>query len=384
MKILQIVKTSDGANWAYDQARYLRKKGVDIVTIAPSKDGPVIDKYRKSGMKVIIENLSLPIGNPLQFLKRKKRLQEIIKEEKPDIIHMHFVTNALFIRLALRGDKTPRLFQVPGPLHLQNIITRKIEILAAKKNDYWAPSCKYSKKIYSKYIEEDRLFLAYYGGAVQKKKIYKKTNKLRKEYKIANDTILIGMVSYFYKPKRLLGQSRGIKGHEDFIDAISYIKKENKNVKIQGIIIGGPWGESKKYENKVKKYARKKCGDSIIFTGHRNDIVDIYKDLDIVVHPSLSENLGGAAESLAAGVPTIATNIGGFPDIVIKKKTGLLCEPRNPRSIVNNINTMIDNKDLRENMAKNGQKLVNELLDINKTSDKMLEIYEKILTRVVK
>ena len=48
---------------------------------------------------------------------------------------------------------------------------------------------------------------------------------------------LVGMVSYFYKPKWYLGKRRGIKGHEDFIDAISIVRETNPQV--IGVIIGG-------------------------------------------------------------------------------------------------------------------------------------------------
>ena len=61
---------------------------------------------------------------------------KIIEEERPDIIHIHFVTNALMLRLALRKIEIPRLFQVPGPLHLENRFFRKIEIKTSNKFDY--------------------------------------------------------------------------------------------------------------------------------------------------------------------------------------------------------------------------------------------------------
>ena len=102
-----------------------------------------------------------------------------------------------------------------------------------------------------------------------------------------------------------------------------------------------PGKGSEKYEQKVIEYARNKCGKNIIFTGFRNDLKKIYKELDIVVHPSHSEKSWcEAAESLAAGIPTIATNIGGFPDIVIDNETGYLCNVKDPNSIVKCVSKM--------------------------------------------
>lgn len=378
MKILQIVKTSDGANWAFEQAKKLTDIGVEVITILPDENGRVAKKYLDNNMKIILGDFSLPIKKPWTFFSKKRQLLQIIENEKPDIIHFHFVTNILFGRLALKNNKTPRLFQVPGPLHLENKLIRLIEIKLANRDDYWAPSCVYSTNIYKKYIDEKRLFLAYYGGyGGNSIKEYKKSNKIHDEYVISNKTKIIAMVSYFYKPKYYLGQMRGIKGHEDFIDAFSILNKKHND--LLAVVVGGPWGNSQKYEEQVKKYAKKKNVKNIIFTGFRNDVKDIYKEFYIAVHPSHSENLGGAAESLAAGVPTISTNVGGFPDIVIDGCTGYLCEPKNPNSLAEAIEKMLSDESKANMMALEGQKKVKQLLDINNTSKRIYEIYNCIL-----
>ena len=331
-------------------------------------------------MQVRVADVSLPVSKPWLFWNRKKLINQIINEEQPDIIHIHFVTNIIMFRLALKKSKVPRLFQVPGPLHLESKFFKKLDIKTANDLDYWAPSCIRSQKIYeNEGVNSNKNFLAYYGGAGGKtiEEFEENSNILHKQFDIPDNNILIGMVSYFYKPKWYLGQKRGIKGHEDFIDAIEILNKKFDN--ITAVIIGGPWDNSYKYEEKVKQYAQKKGLKNIIFTGFRNDIKKIYKELNIAVHPSHSENLGGAAESLAAGVPTIATNIGGFPDIVINDKTGYLCEPKNPDSLAKEIEKMIVDKDKTLQMAKEGKKMVKDLLDINNTATRVLEIYKMML-----
>ena len=348
------------------------------MTILPNNDGIIAKKYIENKMKIIIGDFSLPIKDPWMFFKKKKQLIKIIDDEKPDLIHFHFVTNILFGRMALRKNKTPRLFQVPGPLHLENALIRKIEIGLAKNNDYWAPACVFSKKIYEKRVSKNRVFLAYYGGyGGDYINSYTDTNKLHEEYNIDSSKIVIAMVSYFYKPKYYLGQTRGIKGHEDFIDAINILNKKNDD--IIAIVVGGPWGNSKKYENKVKKYAKRQKVKNIIFTGYRDDVKNIYKEFSIAVHPSHSENLGGAAESLAAAVPTISTDVGGFPDIVIDNKTGILCKPKKPKDLACAIEKMIINYEDAQKMAIAGKERIKELLDIQKTSRIILSIYESIL-----
>ena len=132
-----------------------------------------------------------------------RKLIKFIKEYAPDIIHLHFVTNVLMCRLALKKDKTPRLFQVPGPLHLENALTSFIERRTATEVDYWAGACKKTCSIYrDKGIDSQKIHLAYYG--VPQKEILNNLSKtlLRSEYGISKDSIVIAMVSYFYKPKK--------------------------------------------------------------------------------------------------------------------------------------------------------------------------------------
>lgn len=89
--------------------------------------------------------------------------------------------------------------------------------------------------------------------------------------------------------------------------------------------------------------------------------------------------MGGAAESLAAGVPTISTNVGGFPDIVVNGKTGYTADKASPMQLANAIDQMLQNYPDALEMAKTGQKHVEKLLDINYTSQEVYEFYKNIL-----
>lgn len=74
MRVLQIVKTNDGATWAFNQAKKLSEMGVEIICMLPHTKGGMAVKYKENGMNVIQFDASLPLGNPLEFIKRKKNL----------------------------------------------------------------------------------------------------------------------------------------------------------------------------------------------------------------------------------------------------------------------------------------------------------------------
>ncbi len=380
MKILQVVKTNRGATWALNQAIFLKKIGVEIITVMPECNKGNAIKYRESGMQVIAGDWSLPVTKPWKFFSKRNEIRKVVKEISPDLIHLHFVTNVLMCRMALHKDKTPRLFQVPGPLHLENKLTNFVERHTATKSDYWAGACKKTCAIYrDKGIADERVFLAYYGVPQKNTEQSDGLPILHTEFHIPENKKIIAMVSYFYRPKKLLGQKRGLKGHEDFIDAMKLVMEKHDDV--IPVVIGNAWDGAEKYEQEVKRYAKEQLGDRIVFTGYRSDVYRLYPEIDIVVHPSHSENLGGAAESLMLAVPTISSDVGGFPDIVNPGETGCLVKSKDPSDLAEKIEWALENPDKMKAMAQNGQRLVNELLDLNNTAKVVYSVYKQIINK---
>ena len=201
---------------------------------------------------------------------------------------------------------------------------------------------------------------------------------LRAELGLADNAVIVGMVAYMYAPKKYLGEKRGLKGHEDLIDAVALIQDKYPDLHL--VIIGGPWVGADKYAEEVIAYGKEKVRN-IHFLGTRTNVPDLYQDFDMVVHPSHSENLGGAAESLMLAVPTIASNVGGFPDIVIPGKTGYLVNPSDPQSIAAAIETVIADPQDARRLAEYGRTYLRDLLNAKKTSKDVYDFYRVIEER---
>ena len=379
MKSLHILKTSDGATWAWRQMRELKLLGVDVQVVLPCI-GKMNDEYRKIGIPVHILDCDIAKMRSLcKFFRTKQLLSKIIDDIKPDILHSHFVGTTLFMRLAVGRNHGPRrVFQVPGPLHLESRWIRSAEIWLAGPRDYWIASCQMTKQIYlSEGITPARVGFSFYGTDVDALEAGQ-AGLLRSSLGLADAAKLVGMVAYAYKPKRWLGQRRGIKGHEDLIDAVCLLRQQGRDLVL--IFAGGGWLGADAYFESIKSYAKKTLGSRAVFLGNRNDVADIYADLDVAVHPSHSENLGGAVESLMSSVPTVATNVGGFPDIVIPNKTGWLCDPASPVSLASAIAEVLDNPVEAEVYAKTGHDLVKRELDVKRTAKQVHDYYKSILT----
>lgn len=375
MRILHLVKTTVGAVWAIRQMRVLLNHGHDIHVVLPDHNG-LYQTYVEAGITVhvIPLNLSGPFGI-LQLGRQAIALRKLVQRVQPDLIHSHFVSTTLFMRAALVGIPVKRIFQVPGPLHLEHGVTRMLEIMLSNSWDYWIASCHKTRDIYLRAgIPGSRIGLSFYGMDLT---CYsnKPKGKLRSLLQLSDDQKIIGMVAFTYAPRKWLGHKRGIKGHEDFIDAMVQVVDKHNCI---ACVIGGPWQGANDYFNQVVAYGKSRLGDNIVFLGTRQDVPELYPDFDVVVHPSHSENLGGAAESLLMGVPTLATNIGGFPDIVVEGKTGWLAPPADPHALAVKIMHILDDPQEAARRASNGKALVLEELDVVNTAGRVDAFYRDI------
>ena len=372
MKILQLVKTSIGARWALEQMKELVDAGFEVHVAMPI-GGAHTQTYIDYG--IFVHDIKYNLKRPFKSIKR---LREIVDLVEPDIIHSHFYNTTLIMRLGLRKYKIPRVFQLPGPSHLYYPFIKWLEIaIAQEKYDCWIGACKFSQQSYIDYgINEDRVFLSYYQGESVKDQVYKDEKKLRKEFNLPDTAILIGMISYMYPPKKYLGQKRGIKGHEDFIEAIAIASKHNPN--IYGVCIGGAWNNAYEYEKKVMNYAEK-ITKNVIFCGSRNNVPEIYPELFCAVQPSHQENLGGAGQAFRYACPIIATETGGLPDIVIDGVTGYLVPVKKPQKLAEAILKAVKNPQKTYEMMLNGRQHYMQLKENNKGS--LIKIYQNILTK---
>jgi len=194
--------------------------------------------------------------------------------------------------------------------------------------------------------------------------LYKPNNlkKLRKEYNISDDTIVIGIVAVLRAAKR----------HKDLIEAISQI---DRNIKL--IIVGnGP-----QWDNIQKLIKEKNLEDKVIMTGERNDVPEILSDFDIFVLPSKEEALGTSIlEASSAGVPVIGSRVGGIPECVREDKNGLLFDAMNVEDLKDKLLTLIDDKEKLNFYKKNAREFIKE----NFSVEKMVSETEKLYDRLVK
>ena len=143
--------------------------------------------------------------------------------------------------------------------------------------------------------------------------------------------------------------------------------------KVRLIIVGGG-----PLEGMCKQLARDlNIENQVIFTGFLEEFPSkILASSDIYVSASNSESFGIVyAEAMAFGVPVVATNVGGIPEVVQNQVTGLLVPPKDENALAQAITTLLTNQQLRKEMGVAGKNRVKELFNIE---DKVEELFKKV------
>lgn len=185
-----------------------------------------------------------------------------------------------------------------------------------------------------------------------------------------------------------VGRLIKLKGVDFLLEAFSRLKNiESSNLHIIG---NGPSDVDLKEFAKEKKLLAEKmddtCRGKVIFFGWKlqKECADILANSDVLVLPSLME-CGGAVvlEAMAMGLPVIATNWGGPADY-LDDGCGILVDPVSPAQFVDGLVAAMEklaaSPELRERLGRNGRKKILEMYDWERKVDRMMQIYDEVLS----
>lgn len=148
-----------------------------------------------------------------------------------------------------------------------------------------------------------------------------------------------------YKGKFLIGQVGALRKHKGQHITIKAAHLLQDLPDIHFLFLGdGP--DRKELEEKAKNLT------NVNFLGHKKNIGPYFAAFDLFIFPSLSEGLGSSIlEAMQAGVPVLASNTGGIPDIIEHAVTGWLIEPGDPVQLAQAIRHLYSNPELRTQLA---------------------------------
>lgn len=121
--------------------------------------------------------------------------------------------------------------------------------------------------------------------------------------------------------------------------------------------------------------------DRVQFLGNvaAAEVPSLLRECDLMVQPSRREGLGlSAAEGSAAGLPVVASAVGGLPEVVADGETGLLVPPDDPPALAEGLLSLLQSPSLRRQMGANGRRRIEQRLSIVAVADELTRLYETL------
>lgn len=347
-------------------AKFLNKE--EFCPILACSNYPALNRwcenFTKEGIKVIRLNVKHKHDPRHHF-----QLKKIIKEEKVDLIHLHLWNPAScrYAFSAASSCKTPIIITEhdPFPLSfLKNLLKKESlkkvsRIITVSENNRQVLAALYPEHKDKISVIHNGLDLTWWQSQLLRFTDLDR-RKIKEELFLAREnTLTIISIAELHERK----------GLKYLIEAIPEVSAKFPNIK--SVIVGE--GPQRPYLEKLIKNL--KIENHVILVGRQKEIPKLLKSSDIFVLPSRREAFGLVVlEAMITGLPVIASQTGGIPEIIEHGKTGLLVKPENPEPIATTLIDLISNPEKRQKLATAGHKLVHQKF----TAKRMAEEYEKV------
>ena len=165
-----------------------------------------------------------------------------------------------------------------------------------------------------------------------------------------------------------------MKGIQYFLDAAIILAGRFPDVRF---LVVGDGAHRKELEEHARRLG---LGERTAFTGFRSDIPELLSEAAVSVLPSLSEGLSNSLlESMAAGVPVVATRVGGNPEVVEHEVTGLLVPPRDAAALAAATGRLLEDRDLAASFAQAGIRRVADLFSVERSVRETEHLYQRLV-----
>ena len=340
-------------------AKGIDKKKFNVIVCCLNDKGIFAQEVEKEGIEVIALGKKGKFDATVLF-----KLIRVIKKYKIDIVHTHLWTSDFWGRIAAKLAGVPVIIST---VHNVDVWKPKVFLLIDRILSYFTDkiiavsnTVKYFY-INNAKIPKNKIETIYNGIDVDKFNIKVNRNIKRRELGLNADTKVLAVIG------RLVEQ----KGHIYFLEC--FRKLLGKYSDIQGLIVGdGPLrGELEERSKMLGLNGR------VIFTGIRNDIPEILKIIDVLVVPSLYEGLPTIIlEAMAAGVPVVATNVGGNSEIIVNGETGFIVPPKDSSVLAEYIGKILENNNLVESMRVMSRERAIQYFSLDKMMREVEGIYK--------
>ncbi|EKD84499.1 MAG: glycosyl transferase group 1, partial [uncultured bacterium] len=316
------------------------------------------------------DSIRLNHRNPLLFVDAIKRMKQIFRRFKPDIISPHMNEAAwlpgMIARKALPTAIIARIRTEYDPPK-KHFINRFVH---HAWTDHLVVGSMLHKRLCQDILDYNADKISVIYGGVDTGLYHpglRQTSQFRNEIGSDGSEVLIG----------LLARLDPVKGHEFALAAMARIKTLPARFKL--VIVG--YEAERTYAWIRGLAAEMGITDRIYCAGYRNDLPDVLGALDIGLISSIGSEANSRAslEFMSCGKPVIASAVGVIPEIIQNQEQGLIVPPRDVEQLANAIEKLVANPVLRQNMGNSARQKVLDNFSLEKFGSVMESVYAKLL-----
>ncbi len=284
--------------------------------------------------------LEIALRNELDFLGAIQLAYYVFKL-KIDLIHAHTArghTLAIFAKMILKVlDRHPKIIVHRRVEQDQSVsFFSKWKYLNPNINQYVAVSESIANGLEKIGIPRSRISIVYSGVETKSlPDLSSSKEKIRTEFSIPMNAVVF----------LFAGAVEPLKGVNILVEAWkNFCKKHNPNDQQYYLLMVG--------EGSLKEEIKKSNLPNCTVTGFRSDVPSLMSASNILVLPTLWEGLGTVLlDGALYGNALIASRVGGVPEIVRHEETGLLIEPGSPQSLVDAMERLVNDPELRDKLT---------------------------------
>jgi glycosyltransferase involved in cell wall biosynthesis len=327
-----------------------------------------LETAKKQGIEIIDVPSLVRRISPTNDVRGLVALFRHIRKIEPHIVHTHTSKAGILGRLAAWLARVPTIIHTRS---LSKIFLQMEKLLGRITHHHVALTPEEGKDYLNLGVAKSKNISVIHSGVdlEQFSQGAKQRTRKRKELNIPADSLVIGYVGWLIP----------IKGVTYLVKAMAEVaEKYPKSL----LVLVGKGDDKGEEEIKLREQVQSLgLTDKVLFLGWRPDVAEITGCFDIFVLPSLNEGMGRVlVEAMAAGLPIVASRVGGIPDLIKNGENGLLVPPAEASAFGKAISDLLSDKEKRNRMGEAGKKVC-----LPYSAEAMVErintLYAKLLER---
>jgi glycosyltransferase involved in cell wall biosynthesis len=321
-------------------------------------DGVIANKIQAQGIPVIDLGMSSKYRVDAFW-----RLARVLRAQQPAILHTWMFHANITGRILGRATRVPVIITSERTMGQEGFFRRWLNRSTASLADsiVCVSQSVADFATQSIHLPAQKIRVIRNGIELDKFEHLPGKSEARKKLNLADDSVIIGAI----------GRPRAVKGYPMLIDAFSRLAPFHPSAAL--VIIGqGP------DLLKLQRQARAMNLDHrILFLGDQTDIPGLLPALDVLALPSLYEGMPNVAiEAMAAGLPVVATGVGGTLEVVVQGETGFLVPASDPAAFAKALSVVMSDPGMRIRLGQAGRQRVYEQFNILSTVQQTQALYD--------